>query len=44
VDAVEEVWGLTGVVKSSALPKVGALVDFLFRAGRRAGAAGLMPM
>lgn len=44
VDAVEEVWGLTGVVKSSALPKIGALVDFLFRAGRRSGATGLMPV
>jgi Flagellar regulatory protein FleQ len=42
-DAVEELWGLTSVIKSAELPKVGQLVDFLFRAGRRANCLGLMP-
>lgn len=44
VDAVEEVWGLSGVVKASALPSVGEIVDFLFRAGRRSGVSRLVPV
>lgn len=42
VDAVEEVWGLSGVVQSPALPSVGAMVEFLFLAGRRLNLPGLM--
>jgi hypothetical protein len=34
-DAIEEIWGLTNVTKSPELPMVGAIVDFLFKAGRR---------
>jgi hypothetical protein len=35
IDAVEEVWQLSSVVKFPELPGVGAVVDFLFRAGRK---------
>ncbi len=44
VDAVEELWGLGMVIRSSGLPSVGGLVDFLFRAGRKAGVPRLMPV
>ncbi len=34
-DAVEELWKLEAVVKSPRLPGIGAIVDFIFRAGRK---------
>ncbi len=34
-DAVEELWELEAVVKSPRLPSIGAIVDFIFRAGRK---------
>jgi hypothetical protein len=43
IDAVEEIWQLTSVVRSQQLPGVGAIVDFLFRAGRRGNCMRLMP-
>lgn len=43
-DAIEELWGLDMVVSLPALPPVGGLVDFLFRAGRKAGVTRLMPV
>jgi hypothetical protein len=42
IDAVEEIWQLSSVVKSARLPGVGAMVDFLFRAGRKGGCMRLM--
>jgi DNA-binding NtrC family response regulator len=43
-EAVQELWGLTGVVKVDRPPAIGRLVDFLFRAGRRAGSMRLLPV
>jgi hypothetical protein len=43
-DAVEEVWGLTDVVKQSAQPSAGEMVEFLFRAGQHGRCLGLMPI
>lgn len=42
VDAVEEVWHLTSVEKWQGLLGVGAMVDFLFRAGRKGCCIRLM--
>jgi hypothetical protein len=42
IDAVEEVWQLASVVKWPRLLGVGAVVDFLFRAGRKGGCMRLM--
>ena len=42
IDAVEEVWELSSVIKWSRLLGVGAVVDFLFRAGRKGGCMRLM--
>jgi hypothetical protein len=42
IDAVEEIWQLTSVVKWPRLSGVGAVVDFLFRAGRKGGCMRLM--
>ena len=42
VDAVEGLWQLSSVVKWTRLPGVGALVDFLFRAGRKGGCMRLL--
>ncbi len=42
IDAVEEIWQLTSVVRSPQLPGVGVVVDFLFRAGRKGGCMRLM--
>ena len=42
-DAVEEIWGLSHVLKRPALPALGDLVDFLFRAGQHGRCLGLMP-
>jgi CheY-like chemotaxis protein len=44
VDAVEELWNLTGVTKSRALPDIGHLVEFLFHAGRRGDCLHMMPV
>jgi len=43
-DAVEELWGLTSVVKHSAPPSAREIVEFLFRAGQRGRCLGLMPI
>ncbi|MEO8716542.1 MAG: hypothetical protein ABI369_16175 [Acetobacteraceae bacterium] len=43
-DAVEEVWGLTSVIKRSSPPTASEFVDFLFRAGQRGRCLGLMPV
>ena len=43
-DAVEELWKLEGVVKSARLPSVGAIVDFIFRAGRKGRCLRLVPV
>jgi hypothetical protein len=43
-DAVQEICGLTSVTKAPELPHAGALVDFLFKAGRQAGCSRLMPV
>ena len=42
IDAVEEIWHLTSVAKCPRLPGIGAVVDFLFRAGRKGGCMRLM--
>jgi hypothetical protein len=42
IDAVEEIWQLSSVVKWPRLLGVGAVVDFLFRAGRKGGCMRLM--
>ena len=43
VDAVEELWNLTGVTQSADLPEIGALVEFLFQAGRRGDCVRMLP-
>jgi hypothetical protein len=43
VDAVEELWQLTGVSKVPTLPGIAGLVDFLFQAGRKGSCLRLMP-
>jgi hypothetical protein len=42
IDAVEEIWHLVSVVKWDRLPGVGAIVEFLCRAGRRGNCMRLM--
>jgi hypothetical protein len=42
VDAVEELWELASVEKWKELVGVGAMVDFLFRAGRKGSCIRLM--
>lgn len=42
VDAVQEIWQLASVTKWQRLLGVGAIVDFLFQAGRKAGCMRLM--
>jgi hypothetical protein len=44
VDAVEEIWELSAVVKWPELLGVGAMVDFLFRAGRKGNCMRLVPV
>jgi DNA-binding NtrC family response regulator len=44
VDAIEELWGLTAVDKATVHPKLGSLVDFVFRAGHRGGVTQFMPI
>ena len=44
IDAVEEIWQLGYVVKWPRLLGIGAIVDFLFGAGRSGGCMRLMPV
>jgi response regulator RpfG family c-di-GMP phosphodiesterase len=44
IEAVEEIWQLTSVVKWPRMLGVGEVVDFLFRAGRKRGCMRLMPL
>jgi CheY-like chemotaxis protein len=43
-DAVQDLWGLTSVTRTSGFPKAGQLVGFLFGAGRRTGCTRLVPV
>lgn len=43
-DAVEEIWGLSGVLKLRGTPGLGDVVDFLFRTGRLGGSPRLRPV
>jgi CheY-like chemotaxis protein len=43
-DAVQDLWGLTSVTRTSGFPVAGQLVAFLFGAGRRAGCMRLVPV
>jgi len=43
-DAVQEMWKLTMVSRSTSLPLAGQLANFLFTAGRRAGCMRLVPL
>ncbi len=43
-DAVEEVWGLSSVLKRPTLPGLGELVEFLCLAGRMGRCLGLVPV
>jgi DNA-binding NtrC family response regulator len=43
-DAVEELWELEMVIKSARLPSIGAIVDFIFRAGRKGRCTRLLPV
>jgi len=44
IEAVEEIWQLTSVVKWPRLLGIGALIDFLFQAGRKGRCMRLMPL
>jgi DNA-binding NtrC family response regulator len=43
VDAITELWNLTGVTQAAELPEVGQLVEFLFQAGRQGNCLRMMP-
>lgn len=43
-DAIQDLWGLTSVTRTSGFPVAGQLVAFLFNAGRRAGCMRLVPI
>jgi CheY-like chemotaxis protein len=43
-DAIQDLWGLTSVTRTSGFPVAGQLVAFLFGAGRRAGCMRLLPI
>ena len=43
-DAVQDLWGLTAVTRTSEFAIAGQLVAFLFSAGRRAGCMRLLPI
>jgi hypothetical protein len=43
-DAVQDLWGLTSVTRTSGFPVAGQLVGFLFSAGRQAGCMRLVPI
>ena len=44
VDAVTELWQLSSVTQWPRLLGIGAIVDFVFRAGRKGNCTRLMPM
>ena len=44
VDAVADLWQLSCVTQWPRLLGVGAMVDFVFRAGRKGNCARLMPL
>ena len=43
-DAVQDLWGLTSVTRTSGFPMASQLVGFLFGAGRRTGRTRLVPV
>jgi two-component system nitrogen regulation response regulator GlnG len=43
IDAVEQIWSLTGIKQAPDLPDIGQLVEFLFQAGRRGNCVRMMP-
>jgi CheY-like chemotaxis protein len=43
-DAVQELWGLSSVTRTSGFPMAGQIVGFLFGAGRWAGSMRLVPI
>lgn len=43
VDAVGDIWNLTGLIQSPDLPEIGQLVEFLFQAGRRGDCVRMVP-
>lgn len=43
-DAVEEVWGLESVLKVPAIPSIGGLVNFIFKAGRKGQCIRMVPV
>jgi PleD family two-component response regulator len=43
-DAVQDMWGLASVTRTSGFPMAGQLVAFLFGAGRRTGGMRLVPV
>jgi CheY-like chemotaxis protein len=43
-DAVQDMWGLASVTRTSGFPMAGQLVAFLFGAGRRTGGMRLVPI
>jgi CheY-like chemotaxis protein len=43
-DAVQDIWGLASVTRTSGFPMAGQLVAFLFGAGRRTGSMRLVPV
>jgi FixJ family two-component response regulator len=43
-DAVQDLWGLTSVTRTSGFPVAGQLVACLFSAGRRSGCLRLVPV
>jgi CheY-like chemotaxis protein len=43
-DAVQDMWGLTSVTRTSGFPVAGQIVAFLFGAGRRSGGMRLVPI
>ena len=44
IDAVQEIWQLASVTKWPRVQGIGAIVDFLFHAGRSGGCMRLMPV
>jgi CheY-like chemotaxis protein len=43
-DAVQDLWGLTSVTRTSGFPVAGQIVAFLFSSGRRADCMRLVPL
>lgn len=44
IDAVEEITGLETLVRTPEGPDIGGIVDFVFRAGQKAGCVRLLPV